>query len=95
MKTFIAPRVHLNGDTKATLQIGIYDSVRAVEIAIDSLCRIFPHGRNYFGADQYGQARAEHEDRIIRLQSVRDELLALYQALDTNSKTAEVKEREK
>ncbi len=83
-KVLTVPLVHLNGTGKRSLVEQLCNSSDAVRKAIDALCQGAPHGRDYYlkGGDAYKQARAEHDDRLSRLQGVLDELDELTVAVD-------------
>lgn len=79
------PMVHLNGTGHKGLTEQYESAYRAVNSAVDALALIAPHGRDYYLQEDpaaYTKARGEHIDRMTRLQSVADELLALYRAVD-------------
>jgi hypothetical protein len=82
--TLTVPIVHLNGSGKKNLTEGFCEAGRAVNEAIDELCKIRPHGRDYYIAEAgtYEKACREHEARIATLKRVSDELTALALAVD-------------
>ena len=84
MKTLIAPRVNLNGDTKQSLQQSLIDACHAIKEAQAKLRDTAPNARNFYviGTDAYSRARNEHMDRAERLQSVYDDLFDLFEAID-------------
>lgn len=72
----IKPTVHLNGTSADDLVEGYCKAQRAICKALITMGDICPHGRDYYpqGDQAYDQARAEHSDRVTRLQSVVAEL---------------------
>ena len=82
----IAPRVHLNGTSKASLLHAIRDASTAIRNATDKLRDTAPHARDYYviGTEAYPQARKEYETRLKRLHETNDELIAMYGAIEKN-----------
>lgn len=82
--SLIAPRVHLNGDTKAELQGQIAEATAAISTARNALQLTCPNARNYYviGPDAFTRALAEYRSRQERLSSVYDELVAIFDAID-------------
>lgn len=80
----IAPRVHMNGDTKGELQRTLIEAVHAIKQAQKALIETSPHARNYYVISDaaYTQARAEHVSRVTRLKDIEDELIAIYGAIE-------------
>lgn len=81
---FIAPIVHLNGDTKETLlDAELRPALEALRRAIDEVQAMMPHARNYYVAGElaYPKARREHIDRLRALQFVYDQLEAMHTAI--------------
>ena len=89
----IAPMIHLNGDTKQTLQTNLINAHQAIAQAIKKLRETSPHGRNYYPilmdneksctyTSAYYQARAEYVARMESLRKVNDELLTIYTAIE-------------
>lgn len=91
----IAPRIHLNGDRKETLLDGIQTAYSKAQAALNGLQDMFPNARNYYviGPHAYMQARQEHEDRMRRLQTIVDELLGMYEAIEQDEIAFEIKAR--
>ena len=52
MKTLIAHRVHLNGDTKQSLQQSLIDVCHAIKEAQAELRDTAPNARNFYGCAQ-------------------------------------------
>ena len=82
----IAPRVHMNGTSRASLLEAIAEASQAVSLAIDAMRNTAPHRRDYYviGPEAYPQARDEYATRVIRLHETNDELVALYRAIEEN-----------
>ncbi len=91
----VAPMVHLNGDTKQTLQTNLINASRAIDKAIEALRETCPHGRNYYRIltpeekkytptfpAAYYQARTEYIARMESLRKVNDELLTIFEAIE-------------
>jgi len=79
----IVPTIHLNGTGKEDLIKQVREAHSAVCEAIDKLYGMAPHGRDYYpqGDFAYAEARTEHLARLEPLQSVRDELMDLWQGI--------------
>lgn len=77
------PLVHLNGDSRQNLEGNFANPIHAINDAIRSLEEHSPHGRNYypFGDNAYAKAAAEHAARIVKLESVRNELLEILEEI--------------
>lgn len=73
------PTVHLNGTGGETLFQGFFDAWTAIHHAADKLSHAAPHGRDYYtqGDSAYDAARGEHEQRLKRLQDIKNELKAI------------------
>ena len=82
----IAPRVHLNGTSRASLLEAISSASKSVALAISTLRDTAPHARDYYviGPDAYTQARDEYVARLKRLHDTNDELIAMYHAIEAN-----------
>lgn len=80
----VAPTVHLNGTPRERLAEGYEAAYRAVTAAIAALYACAPNGRDYYvqGPAAFGRADDEHRARIAALAQVRDDLLALYEAVE-------------
>jgi hypothetical protein len=82
------PTVHLNGTGRESLRQQYQAAYLTLAPAIAALQQTTPHGRDYYPQDDgqingpaYQAARAEHAERIHRLETVQQELLALYRAV--------------
>lgn len=95
MKKLIVPRVHSNGTGRSDLLAGIHSAAIAVATASKALGETCPHGRDYYvtSPDAYSRARLEYISRAERLDSVYNELLALYRAIESNTVETEVYQR--
>ena len=93
MKALIVPRVHMNGDTKATLTEGLNAASHAVVAAKEGLRQTAPNARNFYviSPSAFAVAVEQYRSRQERLQSVYDELLAIFEAIENGEVSAEVK----
>ena len=85
------PSVHMNGTSKDELIRQNMDAYRAVETALDVLSKAAPHGRDYYPQNGLNEgvydtpfilADQDHHDRLLKLASVRDDLLELIGGID-------------
>lgn len=89
--TLTTPTVHLNGTGATGLKAQYAAAYEAVNAALGPLAQSAPHGRDYYvqkDSEAYAKARDEHVNRLQRLSDVRDELLALFQAVDAQERKA-------
>ncbi len=80
----ISPTVHLNGTGKNSLAED-YDNAReAVRKAMEQIQQIEFNARDYYvqGDGAWEQACAEMKERLLSLQRVSDELLAIMEGID-------------
>jgi hypothetical protein len=82
------PTVHLNGTGREGLRRQYQAAYLALAPAIEALRQATPHGRDYYPQDggqingpAYQAARAEHVERLHRLEAVQEELLRLYRTV--------------
>jgi len=77
------PTVHLNGTGRQNLIDQYADAYQALNDALQVLALSHPNARDYYvqGPDAFPRAADEHDDRMQRFTTVRDELLALYNAV--------------
>ena len=77
------PTVHLNGTSKAALLEQAYSAAEALTRALDALAEASPNGRDYYpqGDGALAQALTEHRQRVEAVRRVRDEMVALYEAV--------------
>jgi hypothetical protein len=90
------PTVHLNGTGGEALRRQYQASYLTLAPAIAALQQTAPHGRDYYPQDGgringpvYQAARAEHAERLSRLEAVQQELLNLYRAVTRRCATDE------
>jgi len=78
------PTIHLNGTGAETLKREIEAAVDAVGTAMRAVANMTVHGRDYYpqGPDAFGRALTEHQNRRMRLLSVLDELVEMYNKLE-------------
>lgn len=70
------PTIHLNGSDADSLLEGYMTALTAVQQAIDTVQKTWPHGRDYYisGDAAIHAAMHEHRNRLAMLESVRGEL---------------------
>jgi len=71
------PIIHLNGSSKESLIDGLKEAWTALEEAEKVLRRHYPHDRDYYispDPEAGSKARAEHDSRLLRIKSVRNEI---------------------
>lgn len=70
------PVINLNGSSPKRMIEDILRTRRMVDMAMDALAAVNPHGRDYHTAPagQYEKARAEHDARYNALQTVYEDL---------------------
>lgn len=70
------PTIHLNGTGAASLTDENLRAMRALTRAMDALHDAQPNARDYYpqGDAAFSEARAEHQARIDKLESVRAEI---------------------
>lgn len=79
----MVPRIHLNGTAKSDLTTALELAYRALMSAKQALVDTCPHARDYYiiSDTAYQQARTEYLARLKDLETVQDELLTLYTAI--------------
>ena len=99
-KTLTTPTVHLNGTSVTDLLDGYRAAVEALDAALHALQVTAPHGRDYYvqpstkdGRPALVAAQDEHLARVARLEDVRDELLALWVAVDAQEQERTARRR--
>jgi hypothetical protein len=77
------PTIHLNGTSQRELELEAREAYDAVDKAIEAMCRMTVHGRDYYpqGNEATHEAIREHRARIAKLQSVKDDLEELVLAV--------------
>jgi hypothetical protein len=78
-----APTVHINGTSRDELLGQLETAAAALNTAIEKLSNAAPNGRDYYpqGPRAWARANDEHVARLGKLQSVYEELQALWQAI--------------
>jgi hypothetical protein len=73
------PRINLNGTHGPQLLAEYVVAMDAVQSAIDAVKAITCHGRDYYPISKEAAATAfaEHQQRLVALEKVRSELLAI------------------
>lgn len=74
------PVIHLNGSDGPTLRDQYLEASKAAQDALNAMARIDVHGRDYYvvpHGDATSKAYREHRVRMVKLQSVQAELLAI------------------
>ena len=82
----IKPTVHLNGTSAQALFDGYREAGHAVRAAIEAVCLVYPHGRDYYvqGTEQVQAAVREHEARAAALRAILKDIDELIEhVLDT------------
>lgn len=79
-----APTIHSNGSHAEGLRDKARAAMDALGEAIRAVADMGPNARDYYpqGPDAALQAQRAHEDRIRRLQAVREEISAIHDAID-------------
>lgn len=67
------PTINLNGTSKNDLFADYYVAYTAIDNALNVLGKAAPHGRDY-PSGNYSEARLEHNARVQKLNSVREDL---------------------
>ena len=82
------PTVHLNGTGRTSLLLQMQTAHEAAHTAIEALYAAAPHGRDYYTQDDgaYSVARTEHLARLTKLQSVRDEIMELWEGISNQGR---------
>ena len=79
----LIPTVHLNGDSKQTLENDNMAAYRAITAAMDAISAACPNGRNFYpqGDGKIQQAVNEHRKRIAALETIRSEYETILQGI--------------
>lgn len=82
-RDLMVPTVHLNGTSGEDLESQLEEAVQTVMNAITALAEAAPNARDYYtqGPGAFGKAVAQHELRAEKLRGVRDELMAVWEAV--------------
>lgn len=80
----LIPTVHLNGSHAEGLRDEAQRAINALAAALAAVADMGPNARDYYpqGPDAALAAQRAHEERIKRLQSVRTELVEIYDGID-------------
>lgn len=78
-KSLALPTIHENGTSARDLMAGALKACEAVGKAQAALCDAAPNNRDYYpqSSGTFYRAQDEHYDRLKRLESVREELVAI------------------
>lgn len=78
------PTIHLNGTSRSELGRMYMEALEAVTAALRAAEQSNPNGRDYYpqGDSALGEAIREHDARLQRLRTVRDEYAALYESVE-------------
>ena len=78
------PTIHLNGTSKEQLVAALCSASYALDNAYAKLKETAPNGRDYYpqGQDAMPRARKEHDDRMRRLDGIKDEIDEMALAID-------------
>jgi hypothetical protein len=82
------PTIHLNGTSKERLAEGYEKAYSALQEAERIVHReTVPNARDYYpqGNEAFSKAMVEHESRMKRLKAVREEIYALFEAVEAQS----------
>lgn len=79
------PLVHLNGSSRDSLRVQYENAARAVNDALRALDDSAPNARDYYPLSPaaYEAARREHAARVDKVRSVHEELLSLFNHVDS------------
>lgn len=78
------PTVHLNGTGRAALAEQYAAAYAALGEALTVLCAAAPNARDYYvqAPGAFTVAQDEHEARLRAVETVRNDMLALYRAVE-------------
>jgi len=85
-----APMLHLNGSGRANLLPPLEEQVKALRELDRLLAANGPHMRDFYilkggGRAEFDAAEAAHLSRRLRLEAIKEELEAMWQAIDSQS----------
>jgi hypothetical protein len=83
MTTLITPKINLNGTGADQLLAAYETALSALRTAEAALAECAPHGRDFPNVAELPQARAQHLTQQEALATVRRELTAVYEAVQT------------
>lgn len=77
------PTIHLNGSSPEALVDNYEKAFRAIRTAEGALQDAAPHGRDYYpqGDSAFWQAYDEHQKRMDKLRSIREELQEIWESI--------------
>ncbi len=80
----IAPTIHLNGTSKEELLDKLTGALTTLNSALNAVALTAPHGRDYYlqGENAHAQARGQHNDRLRRLEEIRNEILFIVRRIN-------------
>jgi hypothetical protein len=86
----MTPTLHLNGTSKQALTEALDAAARVLHTALGLLNETAPNGRDYYpqGPHALTQAMEEHVSRLERVQTVRAELMAMWEQIEDATKGA-------
>jgi hypothetical protein len=78
------PTVHMNGTSRDALQEQFENAYKAAGKFLDVIKEACPNARDYYvqGDGAFTKARDEHYARLKKVQEIREEYLALFQATE-------------
>jgi hypothetical protein len=82
----IYPIVNLNGTSRSELFDLNYEALRVIEKALNTLQKAAPHWSDYPNGDYRG-ARAEHDERFLKLSHMQSDFTDLCMKLHPNNKS--------
>lgn len=79
----ITPTIHLNGTSRETLLAQATNATEALTDAIEAMRAMAPNGRDYYpqGDNAIRAAIQEHSARIVKLNEVHAEVMAIAEAI--------------
>lgn len=83
--TLAIPMIHTNGTSKHRLVEELTDAVEAIEAAYQAIKQTAPNGRDYypFGPDAFNAATNQHQNRLRKIDEVRNELEQLIAGIES------------
>ena len=83
------PTIHINGTSAIALSEQYEHAYRMLGAAIEAVQQTVPNGRDYYpqGDMAYVEARDEYRARMQQLESIRADMLALFQAVDEGAQS--------
>jgi hypothetical protein len=80
---FTLPSIHLNGSGRLALETQYEKALQALTAAYAALYQLDIHDRDYYpqGPDAGPRARREHRARLDKIESVRQDIKAVYESV--------------